>query len=68
MDMHLYNSKVSLKFMTSFFLQKGAVQKRHEENEEENEEKELLVYVSEEQRQEFSTFIDKVWMLLNFFF
>lgn len=42
------------------YAQKGAVQKRHEENEEEDEEKELLVYVSEEQRQEFSTFIDKV--------
>ncbi|XP_045131829.1 nucleolar protein 9-like isoform X2 [Portunus trituberculatus] len=42
------------------YAQKGAVQKRHEENEEENEEKELLIHVSDDQRQEFSTFLDKV--------
>lgn len=41
------------------YVQKGAVQKRHEENEKE-EEKEVLVHVSEEQRQEFSTFLEKV--------
>lgn len=42
------------------YAQKGAVQKRHEENEEGNEEKELLIHVSADQRQEFSTFLDKV--------